>query len=56
MHKMPSIPALLYPLLKCLERPIDQLEMKDVIALISRDESLAAQCLQFADGPLFGRW
>ncbi|HEY1272303.1 MAG TPA: HDOD domain-containing protein [Terriglobales bacterium] len=56
MHKMPSIPALLYPLLKYLERPLEKVEMREIVDLISRDESLAAQCLQFANSPLFGRW
>jgi HD-like signal output (HDOD) protein len=56
MRKMPSIPAILDPLLRYLERPPEQVSVNRIVDLISQDESLAAQCLQFANSPLFGRW
>jgi HD-like signal output (HDOD) protein len=56
MHKMPSIPAMLEPLLRYLDQPTEQVNVQKVVDLISQDESLVAQCLQFANSPLFGRW
>ena len=56
MEQMPSIPIVLAPLLRYLEQPLDQLEVQQVVELISQDESLAAQCLHLANSPLFGRW
>ena len=56
MEQMPSIPAVLFPLFRCLEVPVDQLDMQQVVDLISQDKSLAAQCLHMANSPLFGRW
>jgi HD-like signal output (HDOD) protein len=56
MRRMPSIPAILDPLLRYLERPAEQVSVNRIVDLISQDESLTAQCLQFANSPLFGRW
>jgi HD-like signal output (HDOD) protein len=56
LEEMPTIPAVLAPLLRYLEQPLDQLEVQQVVDLISQDKSLAAQCLHMANSPLFGRW
>jgi HD-like signal output (HDOD) protein len=56
MDKMPTIPIALAPLLRYLEQPIENLEVQEVVELISRDKALAAQSLQIANSPLFGRW
>jgi len=56
MEQMPTIPVVLAPLLRYLEQPLDQLEVQQVVDLISQDKSLAAQCLHMANSPLFGRW
>jgi HD-like signal output (HDOD) protein len=56
LDQMPTIPVVLYPLIRCLEQPLDRLEMQQVVDLISQDKSLAAQCLHMANSPLFGRW
>jgi HD-like signal output (HDOD) protein len=56
LHKIPTIPAVLAPLLRYLQQPMDQLDIKKVTDMIAGDESLAAQCLQMANSPLFGRW
>jgi HD-like signal output (HDOD) protein len=56
MDKMPTLPVALAPLLRYLEQPIENLEVQEVVDLISRDKSLAAQCLQLANSPLFGLW
>jgi putative nucleotidyltransferase with HDIG domain len=56
LEEMPTIPVILAPLLKYLEKPLDQLDVQQVVDLISQDKSLAAQCLHMANSPIFGRW
>ena len=56
LDQMPSIPVVVYPLLRYLERPLDQVDTQKVVDYISQDKSLAAQCLHMANSPLFGRW
>jgi HD-like signal output (HDOD) protein len=51
---LPSLPAVVGPLLQYLRQPIDSLQVSEVSRLISRDESLTAQCLHLANSPLFG--
>lgn len=56
LHQIPTIPAVLAPLLRYLQQPVEQLDVQKVTAMIAQDKSLAAQCLQMANSPLFGRW
>jgi HD-like signal output (HDOD) protein len=56
LQHIPTIPAVLAPLLRYLEQPVEQLDIQKVTDLIAQDKSLAAQCLQMANSPLFGRW
>lgn len=56
LQHIPTIPAVLAPLLRYLERPVEQIDVQKVTDLIAQDKSLAAQCLQMANSPLFGRW
>ncbi len=49
---MPSIPAVFLPLLKLLAR--DEVEVEEVVRLVSYDSAIAAQCLRVASSPLFG--
>jgi HD-like signal output (HDOD) protein len=56
LDRMPSIPAVLTPLLNYLEQPIECLQIQRVVDLISQDKSLAAQCLHMANSPLYGRY
>jgi len=56
MRQIPTIPAVLTPLLGYLQQPVEQVEIDKVVELIAQDKSLAAQCLQMANSPLFGRW
>jgi HD-like signal output (HDOD) protein len=56
LEEMPTIPVVLAPLLRYLEQPLDTLDLEQVVELISQDKSLAAQCLQMANSPLYGRW
>lgn len=56
LHHIPTIPAVLAPLLRYLQQPLEQMDVHKVTDLIAQDKSLAAQCLQMANSPLFGRW
>ena len=56
LEQMPTIPVILAPLLKYLDQPLEQLDVQQVVDLISQDKSLAAQCLRMANSPVFGRW
>jgi HD-like signal output (HDOD) protein len=56
LQHIPTIPAVLAPLLRYLEQPVEQLDVQKVTDMISQDKSLAAQCLQMANSPLFGHW
>jgi HD-like signal output (HDOD) protein len=55
LHQIPTIPAVLAPLLRYLQQPVEQLDVQKVTDLLAQDKSLAAQCLQMANSPLFGR-
>lgn len=56
LEHIPTIPAVLAPLLRYLERPLEDLDVQKVMDMIAQDKCLAAQCLQMANSPLFGRW
>ena len=56
LDQIPTIPAVLAPLLRYLQQPLEQLDVQRVVDMIAQDKSLAAQCLQMANSPLFGRW
>lgn len=56
LRQIPTIPAVLTPLLRYLEQPVEKLDVQKLTDLLAQDESLAAQCLQMANSPLFGRW
>jgi HD-like signal output (HDOD) protein len=56
LKQIPTIPAVLAPLLRYLQQPIEQLDVQKVTDMLAQDKSLAAQCLQMANSPLFGRW
>jgi HD-like signal output (HDOD) protein len=55
LRQIPTIPAVLAPLLRYLQQPVEQVDVQKVTDLLSQDKSLAAQCLQMANSPLFGR-
>jgi len=56
LRQIPTLPTVLAPLLRYLQQPLEQLDVQRVTELIAQDKSLAAQCLQMANSPLFGRW
>jgi HD-like signal output (HDOD) protein len=53
-RELPTIPAVLVPLLRYMEKPLDRVEVHEFVKLISQDKSLAGRCLQIANSPLFG--
>jgi HD-like signal output (HDOD) protein len=56
LNKIPTIPAVLAPMMRYLQQPVEQLDLQEITGMISQDKSLAGQCLQMANSPLFGRW
>ena len=55
LDRMPSIPAILVPLLRLLQEAPEMVDVQRIVDLISHDKSLAAQTLHMANSPLFGR-
>jgi HD-like signal output (HDOD) protein len=55
LSQIPTIPAVLGPLVRYLQQPVEQLDPNKVADFIAQDKSLAAQCLHMANSPLFGR-
>jgi len=53
LNSIPTIPAIIRPLLRYMEKPIDQMEVKRIVDMISCDESIAAQCLRMANSALY---
>src|SRR5579864_3535689 len=56
LQHIPTIPAVLAPLLRYLQQPVEDLDVQKVTDMIAQDKSLSAQCLQMANSPLFGHW
>jgi len=55
LRTLPSSPAVLQPLLELLRQPVETIEVKKVVELVSYDKTIAAQCLRIANSPLYGR-
>jgi len=55
LSQVPTIPAVLSPLLRYLDQPVEKLDARKVTDLLAQDNALAAQCLHMANSPLFGR-
>jgi len=55
LQDIPTIPAIVQPLSRMLQIPIEQVKVEDVIELIAYDSTIAGQCLRIANSPLFGR-
>jgi len=55
IDSVPSMPVIIRPLLEMLQRPLEKLNVADVVNLISCDKSLAVQCVRMANSPLFPR-
>jgi HD-like signal output (HDOD) protein len=55
LNSIPTVPAIIRPLLFYLERPVDQVDVQRIVDLVSCDESIAAQCLRVANSALYFR-
>src|ERR1700730_16813926 len=55
IDSMPTIPVILRPLLRCLDQPVEQIDITRIVELISYDKTIAAQCVRMANSALFGR-
>jgi HD-like signal output (HDOD) protein len=53
LNSVPTIPAIIRPLLRYMEKPIDHMEVKRIVDMVSCDESIAAQCLRMANSSLY---
>src|SRR5258708_19766369 len=54
IETMPAIPAVFLPLLKLLGSSAEEVQVDEVVRLVSYDGTIAAQCLRMASSPLFG--
>jgi HD-like signal output (HDOD) protein len=55
LRSLPSSPAVLQPLLDLLRRPPDEIELSQVVQLVSYEKTIAAQLLRIANSPLYAR-
>jgi len=55
LDAVPTVAAILIPLLRHLEQPAEYIDVQRVSHFIAHDNSLAAQCLRMANSPLYGR-
>jgi putative nucleotidyltransferase with HDIG domain len=53
-RELPTLPTVLMPLLRYLDKPLESQDLHEVVRLISQDKALAARCLQVANSPLYG--
>jgi len=50
-----TAPPILVPLIEMMRLPLDDICLEKVVEMVSHDAGIAAQCLRFANSPLFGR-
>ena len=54
LPELPSIPAILFPVLNQLNGNADEINLQKAIALIAHNGALSTQILHMANSPLFG--
>ncbi len=54
LRELPSLPAILLPVLNQLSRDADDIDLQKTAQLVSHDGALTAQVLHMANSPLFG--
>ena len=54
LNKLPSLPAILIPVLNQLSSNSDEVDLHKTIQLVSHDSALSSQVLHMANSPLFG--
>jgi len=55
LEAMPTVPAIVQPLISTLKTAPEEVNVEKVVELVSYDSTIAAQCLRMANSPLFGR-
>jgi len=55
LNSVPTVPAIIRPLLHYLEMPVDQVETSRIVDMVSCDEAISAQCLRVANSALYLR-
>ena len=53
MDHMPTLPTVLFPLLRHMDQPVEKMDVNRVVDWIGKDKSLTVQCLHLANSPLF---
>ena len=54
LHELPSLPAILFPILNQLSADSDEIDLQKTVQLVSHDGALTSQVLHMANSPLFG--
>jgi HD-like signal output (HDOD) protein len=54
LNELPSLPAILFPVLKQLNAHADDIDLQKTVQLVSHDGALSTQVLHMANSPLFG--
>ncbi len=54
LHELPSLPAILFPVLNQLDGNTDNVDLQKTVQLVSHDSALSTQVLHMANSPLFG--
>jgi putative nucleotidyltransferase with HDIG domain len=54
IENVPAVPAILLPLLNVLRKPEGEVDVNEVVRLVSYDKAIAMQCLRMAGSALFG--
>jgi len=52
-RELPTLPTVLMPLLRYLDKPLDSQDLHEIVRLISQDKALSARCLQIVNSPLY---
>jgi HD-like signal output (HDOD) protein len=55
IRALPSSPAVLKPLLELMRQPTSEVDINEVVKLVSYENTIAAQLLRIANSPLYGR-
>jgi HD-like signal output (HDOD) protein len=54
LNELPSLPAILFPVLNQLSVTADEIDLQKTVRLVSHDGALSTQVLHMANSPLFG--
>jgi HD-like signal output (HDOD) protein len=54
LTELPSLPAILFPVLNQLNESTDNVDLQKTVQLVSHDSALSTQVLHMANSPLFG--